>query len=340
MFKSSESSKSPRGGRRDSSRKGNRAEKSRGAAEIQTKAAQLEAKRKLDKDFPVPSNLQKEKHIKDNDGKTVERPCRFCRKMHMDYNCDKRPKSYHSVLYDAWNVSDDENNSGDETASSQSESESDNESVKSKDSRDSYNWSTYHNVYTSTIHEDSSSGTRLERIDKCRVRELPMGFAMGTGVSYMSAEPAPIKAYIGCEPTPSAKLLKGVVDSDGPSIIQRDIIPEGTQILKSPSRPTFGGIGAHKTNTLGYVVLPVCFPNKTAMSGDGGGKGSQMVKASIEFQVVEHCPANYLIGIDAIKSYKMVIDSARGHVAFDSLSPPVRIPILDGNRYEKMKYDP
>ena len=68
-------------------------------------------------------------------------------------------------------------------------------------------------------------------------------------------------------------------------------------------------------------------------------KALQMVKTSIEFQVVEHCPTNYLIGIDAIKSYKMVIDSARGHVAFDSLSPSVRIPILDSNRYEKMKYN-
>jgi len=191
----------------------------------------------------------------------------------------------------------------------------------------------------STAHEDASPGMTLTRIDKCRIRELPMGFAMGTGVSYMSAEPAPIKAYIGCEPTPSTKLTRGVVDSGGPSIIQRDIIPEGTQIMKSPLRPTFGGIGAHKTSTLGYVMLPICFSNKMAISGDGGGKGLQMVKASIEFQVVEHCPANYLIGIDVIKSYKMVIDSARGHVAFDSLSPPVRIPILDGNRYEKMKYD-
>jgi len=177
------------------------------------------------------------------------------------------------------------------------------------------------------------------RIDKCRIRELPMGLAMRTGVSYMSDEPAPIKAYVGCELTPSVKLLKGVIDSSEPSIIQRDIIPEGTQIIKSPSRPTFGGIGAHKTNTLGYIVFSICFPNKTAMSRDGGGKGSEMVKASIEFQVVQHCPVNYLIGIDAIKSYKMVIDSAREHVAFDSLSPPVRISILDGNRYKEMKYD-
>jgi len=336
-LKSLESSRSQRGGWRDGKRS-----QPRGDAKLRTKAARLEAKRKLDKDFPVLPKLPKEKHVKDDNGKTVERPCRFCHKMHMDYNCDKRPKSYYLILYDAWNVSDDEHNSSDKAASSQLESEGDNESVGSKDSHthDSYNWSSYHNVYTSTVHEDVSLGTTLIRIDKYRIRELPMGFAMGTGVSYMSVEPAPIKAYISCVLTPSAKLTKGVVDSGGPSIIQKDTIPEGTQIMKSPSHLIFGGIGAHKTNTLGYVMLPVCFPNKAAMSGDGGSKGSQMVKALIEFQVVEHCPANYLIGIDAIKSYKMVIDSARGHVAFDSLSPPVRIPILDGNRYEKMKYDP
>ena len=266
--KSSESSKSPRGGQRNSSRKGNRAERSRGA-KLQTKAAQLKAKRKLDKDFPVPPKLRKEKHITNDDGKIVERPCRFCCKMHMDYNCDKQPKSYHLMLYDAWNISD-KNNSGDEITSSQSESENDDELVGSKDSHDlhahdSYNWSLYHNVYTSTIHEDSSPGTTLIRINKCRIRELTMGFTIVTGVSYMSVEPAPIKAYIGCALTLSAKLTKGVVDSGRSSIVQRDIIPKGTQIMKSPSRPTFGGISTHKTSTLGYIVLPIHFPNKAAM---------------------------------------------------------------------------
>ena len=230
------------------------------------------------------------------------------------------------MLYDAWNISD-ENNSGDETASSQLESKNDDELVGSKDSHnshthDSYNWSSYHNIYTSTVHEDTSPGMTLTRINKCRIRKLTIEFVIGTGVSYMSVEPAPIKAYIGCIPTPSVKLIKGVVDSGGPSIIQRDIIPEGTQIMKSPSRSTFGGIGTHKTSTLGYVVLLIHFPNKAIMLRNDGDRGLQMVKAQIEFQIVEHYPANYLIGIDVIKSYKMVIDSARGHITFDSLSSP------------------
>ena len=71
----------------------------------------------------------------------------------------------------------------------------------------------------SMVHEDVSPSTILTRIDKCRIRELPMRFAMGIGVSYMSVEPVPIKAYIGCKPTLSAKLTRGVIDSGGPSII-------------------------------------------------------------------------------------------------------------------------
>jgi len=104
----------------------------------------------------------------------------------------------------------------------------------------------------------------------------------------MSVEPAPIQAYISCDPSPSVRLTRGVIDSSGPSIIQIDTISKGTQIMKSLLRPTFEGISRHKTSTLRYVVLPVYFLNKATMLGDSGDKGSQMVKAQIQFQVVEH----------------------------------------------------
>jgi len=110
--------------------------------------------------------------------------------------------------------------------------------------------------------------------------------------------------------------------------------------MNLPLYLTFERIRVHKINILRYIILSVYFLNKATMLGDGGDRGLQMVKASIKFQVMEHFPMNYLIDIDVIKSYKMVIDLAKRHVTFDSLYPPVRILILNGNRYKKMKYNP
>jgi hypothetical protein len=333
-----DSSDSDRGRRRKEKRSGKRsASKSKMLGKDSKKTARYQAKRKLNKDFPIPEKLPKEKHVLDKDGNTVERPCRFCNKMHMDYNCDKKPKSYHSMLYDAWNTSD-------ETEQQQSEHEAASEfgpqSLSEEEDNKPYDWTSFHNVYTNTVQEenDPKVPSSLKWVENYRVRELPVGFAVGTGVAYLSAEPAPIKAYLGCDPSSTAELTKGVVDSGGPSIIQKSLVPDEAVILQSPSKPTFGGIGAHRTDTLGYVVLPVYFPNIAAMTGDE--KHAQLVKLFIEFQVVEKCLAGYLVGMDAMKAYKMIIDAGRSHVTIGAFSPPIRVPILDGNIYEKAKFDP
>jgi len=64
------------------------------------KAPRLKAKKKLDKDFSVLPKLSKEKHVTNDDDKTVKRPYQFFHKMYMNYNHNKWLKSYYSILYD------------------------------------------------------------------------------------------------------------------------------------------------------------------------------------------------------------------------------------------------
>src|SRR5579862_2887125 len=144
-------------------------------------------------------------------------------------------------------------------------------------------------------------------------------------------------AYLGLEPSEKADLHKRIADSRGASIIEKRLTPPGYPVMKSPVTPTFAGIGTSQTSTLGYVVLPIYLPNVAAMNGS---KNGQVVKIDVEFQVVERCPAGFLLGIDAMRGYKMVIDTVRGHISFESFSPPLRVPIVASSRYEREKYDP
>jgi len=119
--------------------------------------------------------------------------------------------------------------------------------------------------------------------------------------------------------------------------MERSLVPSSYPIMKSPVTPAFAGIGTSQTTTQGYVVLPIYLPNVAAMNGS---KNGQVVKINVEFQVVERCLAGFLLGIDAMRGYKMVIDTARGHISFETFSPPIRVPIVGSTRYEREKYDP
>jgi len=66
-----------------------------------------------------------------------------------------------------------------------------------------------------------------------------------------------------------------------------------------------------------------------------GSKNGRVVKFDVKFQVVEQCPPGFLLGIDAMRAYKMVIDTTRGHISTETFSPPVRVPIVGPNRYER-----
>lgn len=60
----------------------------------------------------------------------------------------------------------------------------------------------------------------------------------------------------------------------------------------------------------------------------------------IEFQVVEECPAGFLIGIDVISAYKMTIYYPKLSITVNAFEPPIKIPISTGAKYTTKKVDP
>lgn len=93
---------------------------------------------------------------------------------------------------------------------------------------------------TSQLAEVYSKGSRrfANHIDIKIPKSLPHAHAVGTGVS---AEPCPIKAWIGVEPYGDAPLKPGVADSGGPSLIGRTQAPNGCAISESPLQLKFQG---------------------------------------------------------------------------------------------------
>src|SRR5438552_18462213 len=117
----------------------------------------------------------------------MKRPCKFCMKWHMDYDCPARPKTYTVNL------------SLDQTeipTSSESESSKGSSSRESSDESDTSPF-TYHSVYLNGIRQTKLLGkTTLSQANRHQVIELPNTFSVGSGVSYLSAEPCPVKLWI------------------------------------------------------------------------------------------------------------------------------------------------
>jgi hypothetical protein len=76
----------------------------------------------------------------------------------------------------------------------------------------------------------------------------------------------------------------------------------------------------------------VYLPSAAAMVSDIG-------KARISKIMVEHCPAGYLLGGDALKAYKMVIDEEKSAIWVNSVSLPMKVPIMEGTRYDAHRID-
>src|SRR5208282_6689991 len=105
-------------------------------------------------------------------------------------------------------------------------SASDNDSSSdSSDSAQSYsNFLVYSNGRRTL---KSFSQIVLPQAEKFAVQEVPASETVGTGVSYLSAEPCPVKAWVGTKPHSNAPFFfSGAVDSGGTSIIQRDLVPK------------------------------------------------------------------------------------------------------------------
>jgi hypothetical protein len=71
----------------------------------------------------------------------------------------------------------------------------------------------------------------LPQAEKFAVQQGPTSEAVGTGVSYLSAEPCPVKAWVDTKPNSDVPLFSGIADSGGPSIIRRDLVPKQYEIL-------------------------------------------------------------------------------------------------------------
>jgi len=254
-----------------------------------------ESSRRGDDEKKLPPPLPKEKWRKDSEGRTMKRKCRHCDKWHMDFNCPTKPASYSiSTTHGQWHHSSDESDA-DRSKSDDSTSDA-TTSSGSEDDTPATNWKSgrniqpaYHNVYSHSTspekNEKSDDNIRIPRASQYRVEELSVAFSIGTGVSYLSAQPCPVKPWVGVSPSANRPLQTGVVDSGGPSIIDRRLVPSTYTILESPLKPVFAGIGAGRTPASGYVVLPVHLPNGAALSGDD--RSARVAKMWVEFQVVE-----------------------------------------------------
>jgi hypothetical protein len=86
-----------------------------------------------------------------------------------------------------------------------------------------------------------------------------------------------------------------------------------------------------------YIVLPMYFPNTTAISGDIWE--ARVLCLPIEFQVIEQIAADFLIGRDALKTYKTIIDKELSQIIFPTYSAPFYVPITKISREEAQEMD-
>ena len=278
---------------------------------------------KLEKDYPTPANLPKSEWRSDDRGRIMTRKCRFCNQWHYDYDCSQKPESYHLMLMKMDDLAvEDSGSDGSETLEY-----SDSSSSSSSDpAHGTYHVTPVYSNNTST--EPTSNAVKIPKAEKYHIESLPPALAVGTGISYLSVKPCPIRAWVGTEPHGDVELITGVADTGGPSFIQSSLIPDGYEIRTNPLNPRFRGIGETETSTKGFVVLPVWLPNAAALSGDQ--KHAKVLLIWCEFQVIDSLGANYLIGRDALHPYGVNINEQEGYLLFPQSKPPVRIPILDG----------
>lgn len=280
------------------------------------------------KDYPIPAEWPEKQWKKDSKGRTQKRSCRFCHSQsHFDRDCQRKPASYSVELY--------------ELSESEAlfESESDNEGSDDiygdvpQDPQQSLAVS-----YNTKIFDPENDAIKLPGAEKFHVIQLPPAHSVGTGISYLSSRPLPIKTWLGVAPHGDHPLIPGKLDTAGPNLISVDLVPKDREILTSPLNPRFTGINDDKpVIPLGYVVLPVYLPNKAALEGDTRNAKSLLIW--VEFQVLQYCSAGYIIGRDSTRPYRMRIDEDKGCVLFPQFSPPFETPFADPPEYNAERRD-
>ena len=280
-------------------------------------------------DNPIPEILPKDQWRTDKKGRTMTRKCRYCNKWHFDFECPRRPASYHVSLTTDQYPPD---SSSSEPSSDEDEDES--EEAPSSGYFNTFKFRTYSNGQRK---KSASNPTKIPNAESYVVQTLASSPATGSGVAYLSAEPCPVKAWIGQSPNGKTPLVRGVADTGGPSLISKHLVPKDCRVRRSPLKPTFHGVGNNKTGVLGYAVIPMYFPNAAAISGDK--RSARVLSLEIEFQVVEHIAAGFLIGRDVTRAHKAIIDEDAGHILLPLAEPPFKVPIADIDRFDKRKFD-
>ena len=296
--------------------------------------ARIKGKGKSNESTNVPHPLPREQWKTDKQGRTMTRKCRFCDQWHFDFDCPKRPTSYSltTIVSESYGqIAPSSEESSDESSSSESSSSEEEPVVSSKPA----SYCTIP-IYSTELPQSSSQPVKIPKAEDYIIHEVEPLPIMGTGVAYLSAEPCPIQAWIGKSPDSNIPISTGVADSGGPSIIQKDLIPSDYVLNASPLNPSFQGVGNHTTDVQGYVLLPIHFPNQAAL--DGNSKKARVLKLWIEFQVVDKLAAGFLIGRDALKGYKAIIDEEAGQIVFRITRDPFPVPILK-RKYHTRKAD-
>ena len=151
-----------------------------------------------------------------------------------------------------------------------------------------------------------------------RVVELPRASSLGSGVSFLNGNPLPIEAWLST-PAPDVPTVMGCGDSGGQCLIRRGLVVG--PIVKHPTLSlSFTGIGGSSAPALGYVVMPIFFPDREALAGKPSGT---IVKVWIEFQVVECLDCNFLIGRDATRAYSIDFVESGGYIMVGGVQIPI-----------------
>ena len=147
----------------------------------------------------------------------MTRKCQYCNGWHFDFDCPNRPKSF--SITSSFNQSPDSDSDSDEVVQCIAEQNQDSDPTDS-DSDDAPSYSN-HVAYSNGCRlSQLLTQTLLLKAENFAVQQIPSPDAVGTGISYLGAEPCPVKAWIGMQRHGSAPLYNGVIDSGGPSIIQ------------------------------------------------------------------------------------------------------------------------
>jgi hypothetical protein len=194
------------------------------------------------------------------------------------------------------------------------------------------------NIFPSDIQHVKRAEIKHLCANKFIIEEIATAPHVGAEVSYLTTEPCPIKTWINETPSSNAPLKPGIAYSGSPtSIIDKNSLTNNDELFQAPTNPVFQRLDKSRTSAEDYIIISVHFPSAFAMASDI--RKPRIAKIMVEFQAIEHCPAEFLLGRDALKACKMIIDEKKSIIWVNSISHPMKIPNTEGTRYDAHRID-